>query len=239
MYRPNFEHDEFHKPVKHYEIKTGEKVILYAYIRKNASSLFKQVMLEVKSKGIKSEKSIYFQMHKKKYASKIFVYRDPIDRILSTFLNKFVNDTYSKDIKQNFFACSGKTSLNDVCFLDFVDYLDNSFEKIDKHLHPQKSSLWGIKYDYPININSLNSAMTHILQKDSLNSHFQKKNNSTKQGKPVLDKLISCKKIRDIRAMRESFDFHVENFVTLDVADFLKHKYKQDYKMIAEIEAHP
>src|SRR6056297_3608774 len=197
MYIPHFSPDEFRAPTGHYRLaraRGGD--ILYAYIRKNSSTAFKQFInrrphpryLLKSLLGIEK----FPKMHLKgnmRYSrvprtgnletigcdTAIFVYRDPAERLVSAFMNKFIDDDGSMDIKSNYSRVMGKEP-EDATFRDFIAYAALGFAEIDVHLHPQKAHLWDIPYQ-PIPMGHLKEALSVMLPKKTVERYFGRKHN--------------------------------------------------------------
>ncbi len=93
----------------HFTFELAGKRVVYCYIRKNASSAFKKLIVDCSpfSNLMKeNENPIHFLYKYHKSTAKdfsradhiIFVYRDPIERILSLFKNKFIQQIGAQDI---------------------------------------------------------------------------------------------------------------------------------------------
>ncbi|NJN74614.1 MAG: sulfotransferase family protein, partial [Limnothrix sp. RL_2_0] len=85
----------------HFKFYFEAKKIAYCYIRKNASSAFKNLILGLEHPDIKlngEHKLNYLIKHHKcvdiqdiqSADHRIFVYRDPVKRVVSLFKNKFI-----------------------------------------------------------------------------------------------------------------------------------------------------
>lgn len=164
-YTPKFEDNEFRCNTSHYKINAGDKAFIYAYIRKNACSSFKSLINRrphpsfllrrlfgyTRGRRLSINDGIaYFRTSKYEATSKrghtnIFVYRDPLSRFVSIFLNKFVDQNGAIDISNNYENIFGKT-VHDSNFIDFIEYSNIDFSRLDCHLWPQKSHLWDLNY---------------------------------------------------------------------------------------------
>ncbi len=81
----------------HYALEIGGKRILYAYIRKNGCSAFKTAM------GLASDVSIGAARRLRagpfgRYDARIFVWRDPEERLVSLYRNKILDRKNAEDL---------------------------------------------------------------------------------------------------------------------------------------------
>ena len=229
-YKPSFKTDEFHKPSRHYEVGINGGTLLIAHIRKNASSALKIFHQNENSKIIKAK-----QRNSKNYSHKIFFYRDPLTRFLSIFLNKFVNNSYARDIKKNYLELNRK-SIEAMRFIDFVEYSKNDFSQLDCHFRPQKSHLWEIEYDSPININNLHDSMSRLIGQRKSDVYFSKKINKSHGGAQLIDDLLIDKNITELRELKNyGYTLLPSNFISPDIETYVKQRYSVDYEMITDI----
>jgi len=229
-YKPSFKTDEFHKPSRHYEVGINGGTLLIAHIRKNASSALKIFHQNENSKIIKAK-----QRNSKNYSHKIFFYRDPLTRFLSIFLNKFVNNSYARDIKKNYLELNRK-SIEAMRFIDFVEYSKNDFSQLDCHFRPQKSHLWEIEYDSPININNLHDSMSRLIGQRKSDVYFSKKINKSHGGAQLIDDLLLDKNITELRELKNhGYTLLPSNFISPDIETYVKQRYSVDYEMITDI----
>lgn len=231
-YKPTFQASEFHKPSRHYEIDINGSKILVAHIRKNASTALKNLHRNENSKIIKAKKG-----DSEKYSRRIFIYRDPLDRFISAFLNKFVNDSQAADIKRNFLELTS-LQIEAMKFTDYIDYSHNDFSKLDCHLRTQKSHLWKLEYDTPININDLHKSMCKHIGHEKSDFYFSKKINVSSHNDKLIDASLTNKNIVELRELQsEGYALKPSNFLSTDLENYIKRKYQADYDMIAEIQS--
>ena len=255
-YTPTFATNEFWKPSPHYSITIGGKRILYAYIRKNACTAFKQLinrrlhpLYAIKS-ALGQEKHDryhiqgnmkYFALPRKgdvdlaHYDEIIFVYREPVDRFVSIFTNKFVDDDNNADIRTNFEGLTG-IDLEHATFRDFMLYAQNDFSSLDCHLAPQKSHLRKIPYSRPIGLGQLSSTMTELIGARAAGQWFGRKvNASTTAGSIGTEKALDVPVSELRNRQRQGIAIDKSNFITDELNDFVHRKYEEDYIMIQEI----
>lgn len=246
----------------------GGKKLLYAYIRKNASSTFrayinqkthpkylldpKNILKKLMGMDLKNRNHIdgnmkYFRHSWSKtvkgdsYDAIIFVYRDPLERLLSTFKNKFIDDIYASGIQRNFEELTG-CEAEQATFTSFVEYTYNDFSRLNPHVTPQKSALWELNYT-PIKPSHLNKVMREITDLEQTDSFFGSKRNAS-------EKSVDCYEdgydsgplyntsVCDLRVIaKEGRALPITNFISNEIRDKLRSRYAQDYEMIAQIEA--
>lgn len=91
--------------------------------------------------ALNSPKNLKLEAHKEV----LFVYRDPVERFIAVFINKFIDERGFKGIRTNFEQLTQKP-FEQASFGDFVHYAQADFHKLDCHLHPQKITFMG----YPV-----------------------------------------------------------------------------------------
>lgn len=174
----------------HLKFEINKYIYVYAYIRKNACTAFKNLICnlsEYKKHGEGTSRINYLSKHHgivsvkeiEKSDFTLFVYRDPIERILSLYKNKFIVRSKNKDIFYNYQKVTGNNP-EESTFCNFVkSYLTKSHSLIDLHCHSQASHLLPIFYTHAIPINKLSSCMQKIIGKHLSNRFFKDKINQT------------------------------------------------------------
>lgn len=182
----------------HYAFAHNGKHYLYAHIRKNASSAFVNFLVEKLPRHIRHDartmRSLNLKLAPKRHAQinrrycSIFVYRNPLERLVSLFNNKFVEDPdpYSQQSLNQNFEHITHTRFVDTTFSDFVrGYLQRYFRLfsagwvLDAHVIPQADCLWPIHYSHVIRFEHLHEDLSLILGKETANQYFSRKVNST------------------------------------------------------------
>lgn len=231
-YIPTFKTHEFHKPSQHYEVDINGGTLLIAKIRKNASTALKIFHQNENSKIIKAK-----QRNSKNYSHKVFFYRDPLARFISIFLNKFVDNSCTENIKKNFLKLA-PMSIETMKFTDYVEYSKNDFSQLDCHFRPQKSHLWEIEYDSPINTNNLQDSMSRLIGQRKSYVYFSKKINKSHGGAQLIDDLLIDKNITKLRELKNhGYTLLPSNFISPDIETYVKQRYSVDYKMITDIQS--
>ena len=175
----------------HFIFKFAGKRIVYCYIRKNACSAFKRLIVGLSDAGPKPkprENPLFYMLRHHRVENfkdivkadhVIFVHRDPIDRIISLFKNKFIQQKENIDIFKNYWNVTGNDPTN-ATFRDFVEnYLNNHMDELDPHLLPQRTHLLPIVYTDSIPILKLHEAMATILNIQTADTYFSSEMNST------------------------------------------------------------
>ncbi|MBK5945381.1 hypothetical protein CCR83_02690 [Rhodobacter veldkampii DSM 11550] len=173
-YRPIYEEDEFYCNQLHFSIPNDDgKKVFYTYIRKNACSAFKLLMRQrSNASGPRGEFEFRVDPNTDSWDHSLFIYRDPFDRTVSTYFNKFVDRKGNEDIFSNFSIITSRDPVT-ASFRDFVNYLTSaSFSKLDPHVWPQKSHLADITYTDPVPMGTVHSWFARTLP--SLASTFER-----------------------------------------------------------------
>lgn len=175
-------------------------------------------------------------------AVKIFVYREPLERVLSFYLNKIVDQKNAEDALGNFSSVMGIHP--DECTLyDFLTYLQKGMDVIDVHLIPQKAHLFEQDY-FPISIDSLKLDVSRFIGQQRAEKFFGVLKNSTSSGDTVpggVDKSSKPEKLYEyeaamLREMRRSgIDILKNDLIFDDLEQTVRSIYETDYGMIEEI----
>ena len=148
--------------LSHFVFEIGGVRIAYCYIRKNACSAFKRMMLG--EAGYTGEWHDAIGFLQKNFGTnrvadvrsadwRVFVYRDPFDRAVSLFRNKMVMPDDARDFLRSYAEVTGSDPL-DATFDKFVrSYLSRS--SLDPHAHSQSSHLLPVSYNLVANIETL------------------------------------------------------------------------------------
>lgn len=242
-YQPGFAEDEFRISTAHYLLpnKTGKRII-YTYIRKNACSSFKHYMVQhlpdaPRNPDISVFKPFLQQVpigQAPEYDEAIFVYRDPVSRAISTFIDKFTHSrTGSADIYRSYHKITGKDP-EQASFADYVDYLHAGFTQTDPHTWPQKSHLFSGSYHHAIPIGRLTGTMQRILGPDSAHLFPVVTNKSTRTNGQRRDDEMSRIGSEDLRRMiAGGINLTKANFADADLQARLRDLYAVDIAMIA------
>lgn len=227
-FKPEFSSAEFRRPQGQYLIRNEETGhLLYTYIRKNACSSFKALMLDrarEKSGSEMARLAEFLCADPQEYASSsVFIYRDPVERLVSAFVNKFVQISGNKDVFNNFEERTGNKA-ETATFREVVDYVGGGFPGIDPHFWPQKSHLADIEYRHAIDIGMLSAFME--AEFPSISEYFKKPVNKS------IVRHIGSEDLCDVPA-NQLQGFAKENARKLE--PLVRDIYEQDYAMISTL----
>ncbi|MEO1198437.1 MAG: sulfotransferase family 2 domain-containing protein [Pseudomonadota bacterium] len=184
------------KPGPHFQFTIGGKTVLYCYIRKNACSAFKRLIVNtsphrdqldqfpsrlkfmIKTHGVNKP-------HIAPVDHSIVVLRDPLDRLVSTFRNKFVQMTNNVGIFENYRAITD-ASPEAASFERFVsEYVTAPADRLDGHVRPQCDDLAAMVYTDAIELPRLHDHMTQLFGKKLGNRYFAQKRNASSHALPI------------------------------------------------------
>lgn len=143
----------------HLTLNLGGKRIAYAYIRKNACSAFKQAL------GFHPSEQIDTVAQGHRYDggacdAAIFVWRDPVDRLLSLYKSKIIERRGAVGMIQ---AC--EKILGHIPS-DFDEFVDFAIQMPDPHCWTQYSHLRRLNYTHAIPMDSLHDVMVSLVGED-------------------------------------------------------------------------
>ena len=200
------------KGLPHFGFECEGKKIVYCYIRKNACTAFKKLIVDLSespNKPKEGENPIQFMA--KNCRSKmsdmqradhvIFVHRDPIERIVALFINKFVMQDGNEDIFESYYRVTGFPPQS-ASFSQFVNrYLTKGVEDLDPHVRPQRTHLLPVCYTDAIPLPELYGAMKSILNEKVADEYFSNKVNSS-SSHDIYDEFsissVSADRIREV-----------------------------------------
>lgn len=159
---PSFDNRfRFVKGHRHLTLSLGGMNILYAYIRKNGCSSFKSAL----SRNLNVPASQVFRHARAKpfgfYDAKIFVWRDPEDRLISLYRNKILDRQYADDMIARYWATMGEAPSSFERFALFAT------TNADPHLLPQMQHLRPIRYTHAIELCNLHLAMVGLVGEEA------------------------------------------------------------------------
>lgn len=170
---------------RHFTLQVSGQRIAYAYIRKNACSAFKRLFVaESPHSNGKTDALLLMGTHHiagpAKVAAadvRVCVLRDPIDRVLSVWRNKWIQDSGNADIFRSYTSLVGGGPRK-ATFAQFVEkYLSQPHDSLDAHVWTQSSHLMPVRYDVAVDIGDLHSTMTDLLGADIADQHFARRRN--------------------------------------------------------------
>lgn len=192
----------------HFLFEIGGQSIAYCYIRKNACSAFKRMILDQLGyegswdDGIKALEPLASRnvAEAKSAVWRIYVYRDPFERAASLFRNKLIMREGSEGLIADFERVS-KLQAEDATFEEFVGiYL--AAGPNDPHTWPQASQLLPMSYNSVSTLSSLFDDMKAIIGEDLARRYFAKPANQSSAS--LYDEPSSGVPIRLLRERYES-----------------------------------
>lgn len=172
----------------HFKFAVNDKRFVYCRIRKNGCSAIQQFIVKTsphresdrgggfaflrRHHAVRSKKALISADHR------ILVFRDPVDRIRSLFVNKFIQRRAFADIFKSFKAVTGMDP-ETVTFPDFVlNYVSRLGEvPLDPHVWPQHWHLCNIVYDLVFPLCDMSEKMAEIVGPELAKQYFQEKVN--------------------------------------------------------------
>ena len=164
--------------------------LVYCYIRKNACSSFKALLVDAHEPSLSQMAGSQRNDYLRRFCSArfsdardadhlIFVFRDPFERAVSIYVNKFVQRsgaTGMMDSYRKVTGCKPETATFD----DYLHkYLSHNMKGLDPHVRPQKRHLWPIQYTDAVPITRLKATMAGIIGEDRAETYFGKATNAT------------------------------------------------------------
>lgn len=248
-----FRYKENFSPDLYFDTDAGG--FLYTYIRKNASTSFKKLFKTLNPEACLDDIPTIGCMVKhskiqdelpdeieKKFKTKVFIYRDPIERVFSVYNNKLVQQDGAVDLLRRLEMAINRDPAS-LTFNEFVSeyvvLLETSrWEEVDAHLYPQKWHLLPITYNKTICINNLYQEMRSFLSDELCDKVFKKPSNSTTEDIPSLpfanpscSALYFRKKYAALKMLPS-----LDQLLTPETEERLRKIYSDDYKMISVIE---
>ncbi len=140
----------------HLAFELGNKRIAYAYIRKNGCSAFKRALGFDPSISIEKVEP-HHPYRPGHFDATIFVWRDPLERVISLYKNKVLDRNNAADILNTYRDVMGEEPADFERFVEFV-----CMEK-DPHCWNQRGHLMRLRYTHAIPLRHLHAAMCDIV----------------------------------------------------------------------------
>lgn len=166
------------------------KSISYCYIRKNACSTLRSFFISMSPSGRKpAEPEFEFlaRTHRAQVQDvasadyRICILRNPVQRCVSMFKNKFIQQNGHIDIFKSYEAVTGNPA-ETASFEDFVlSYMSHPLSDLDPHVWTQRSHLLPVHYNGAIMMDQLNTWITDTFGAEVTARNFAKKVNATVQ----------------------------------------------------------
>lgn len=181
---------------KHFQININGTNVSYLYIRKNACSAWKRVFINESKHTYKESEyktSMRFmgahhsisEKRARKSKHRIVVLREPLGRIVSAYINQFVNRIdEATDFHLQVSQHLGKP-VESVTFREFVNgyLLDLPAAEVNNHFWSQKSHLGDIPYNKIILLQNLYRDTRKLFGKAFADKYFKQKVNATSNAK--------------------------------------------------------
>lgn len=237
----------------------GEEIaFFYSYIRKNASTSFKKLFQALYPDACPGDlpsircmaehaqvKGLTPEEIDQRFATKLFVYRDPIDRVFSVYKNKLIQQDGAEDLLRRLEKVAGR----DPALLTFDEFVHEyvvlleteRWEEVDGHLYPQVWHLLPITYNKVIRMDNVYQEMRELLPEELCDQVFKEPSNSTTKGSvplawadPDCPAIYFRKKYAQGKALPS-----LSQLLTPATEARLREVYADDYRMIEEVEGKP
>lgn len=218
----------------------------YLYLRKNGCSTFRNLMeMSARENDLGSSHSVFKMPSLSAFSSsryRLAILRDPVERIVSCWNNKFIQQYGHKDMMQNFSQLCSIPEEN----ITFVEYVTNYVRlagstKMDVHLLPQSM------YMFPLNLytniyflSELNSEIRKIIPVKVFAKVFGQLRNNTSQflASPTTSDIASM----PVAVLRKKFEKTntIPNFrdiIDENMLEIIQDVYSEDYKLIEAVSA--
>ncbi|WP_372574003.1 sulfotransferase family 2 domain-containing protein [Ruegeria jejuensis] len=231
----------------HLHGQVGDVRLGYCYIRKNACSSFKRLFMDLAEADYdpaSGERPIDFLVKHQMMRSVdaplcdriVFVYRDPVARIVSLFKNKFIMRSGHEDLFRKYPALAGEDP-DQTTFRRFAThYLREDFTALDRHVLPQVWHLKRFRYTDAIPIGALHDRMRSIIGQPLADQYFSQPVNATKSQKAYLPKAMDIpsaelsRRFTDMGTMPQD-----EDFIDASLRTRLETLYSADSDMIRAV----
>lgn len=172
----------------HFRFEIEGTSVSYCYIRKNGCSAFKQLMADLANFD-NSRRGAIDLMHERFGVQRIedvssaqwrvFVYRSPLDRIVSLFRNKLIMQEGASDFIHDFEQVSGMQA-QETSFSTFVSrYLQA--RPSDPHTWAQRDHLLPVDYNAACTLQTLERTMSAVLGPALAHRYFAKPANASSE----------------------------------------------------------
>lgn len=232
----------------HFGLEIDGRMIGYCYIRKNACSSFKKMFLDCsphRAQKHPDQRPIDFirQYHRLAPGALaacdrvVFAYRDPAERTLSMFRNKFIAQTGATDISASYTRMTGQPP-QEATFRSFTQaYLGHRFSRLDRHVLPQRMHLQRVRYTDAIPVQDLHAGMCRVIGPELADRYFLRPVNRTSDVplRPMPD--AADRPVRELREIyaREGCMPDNASLLPASVAARLRKRYAMDHEIIRTV----
>ncbi len=175
----------------HFQFRIGDRRMVYCRIRKNGCSSFQNFIVSTsphqtvpRSVGfrfLRQYHSVPSQAAIENADCRILVYRNPVERMRSLYLNKFVQKKDAVDILKSYRTVTGrepdKASFDEFVF-EYVSRIGRV--QLDPHVWPQNWHLSNVLYDRVFPLSNLHAEMTRIIGARQAKRFFSRKLNPSR-----------------------------------------------------------
>lgn len=228
----------------HFWFRVGNRKFAYCYIRKNACSSFKRFICNISgASDITAYKQSAYSFMREFHSlatveaieecdEVILVYRDPYDRLVSTFVNKFVQRSGNKGIFQSYRNKTGNDP-GQTSFRTFVTgYCSPPWPALDPHVRSQKHHLAPVLYTQAIAMADVHARMARLIGSQLADEHFARPVNATNYG---TGPSASCDTLSEDLHRSFAATGQLPSRASLDdheLAAIVAERYRQDYLLI-------
>ena len=248
-YRPVFGDGEFRCRGAHFALDTTRGRLVYSYIRKNASSAFKVYLSRHPGPWVALRRRLVRRNPHRLadiahlrvdrdgdlngFDGGLFVYRDPLERMVSLYINKFVHSLAAGGAKASYRRITGKAP-EEASFRDFLDYLEAPFAELDVHCYPQKAHLLDIPYRHCLPLKQLEGGMAPLIGAGEAATFFGAPKNPSDRGGREAEGFLGDIPAGELRVRR--LKLKPANLLDRDARAALERRFAQDVEMVAAIE---
>lgn len=234
----------------HFWFEIDGQRFAFCYIRKNACSNFRRMIAEIsnvadyKSSGL-NEQQFIAEFHRIRRFDdldscdiNLFVYRDPYERLVSAYLNKFVVRSGHGDMFKSYLKVTG-VAPDQSTFRKFIENYCSAPLARDPHVHPQKHHLLPVVYDAALSISNLQNETERLFGPRISERFFSLRVNATSHSQENERlKPLDCVESGELnkRYLTDGSVPPKKAFFQEDLLEIVKVRYKCDYDMIAELE---
>lgn len=141
---------------RHLLLPFGDQRIMYAYIRKNGCSAFKLAMGMLDADWTERVSAYQWTPSSRSDAS-IFVWRDPVERLVSLYRNKIIDQQQNLDITRTYRETMGEDAST------FARFVELAVTGADPHCIQQHKHLMPIVYTHAVPLERLHESMVEIV----------------------------------------------------------------------------
>ncbi|MCB1352297.1 MAG: sulfotransferase family 2 domain-containing protein [Rhodobacteraceae bacterium] len=233
----------------HYWFDAGGTRFGYCYIRKNGCTCFKKLICDTSPAGrpgtergaeiqfMNAHHRIRSHAELERCARMILVTRDPYERLISAYLNKFVVRSGNRGIFKNFRRVMQEEP-ETASFRSFVTGYCREPARRDVHVQPQRAHLLPIRYDAVFPLGELFEGMAALVGPEIAGQYFRKPENPTaygSEGTSAVD--VPAEVLREAWVAGEGLPSRAA-LADEELGACVRESYDGDYRMLAALHAH-